>query len=81
MRPSNSFRGATLQSVLYVVISTPFSSSSVQVSANGAYSTLMIDGKEVFVPNESSATVAFLHGSIKIDNGNMEVTALNGISV
>lgn len=81
MRPSTSYRGATLQSVLYVVVSSPFSSSTVQVSANSGYSTLMIDGKEVFVPSQNSATVGFLHGTIKIDGVNIVITALNGIAV
>lgn len=83
MRPSNVYIGATLQSVVYVAVSTPYGSSTVQLSANGGKYTLVLDDHEYYLPESYDETITFAHGHIQnnFNSGRYVITTINGIQV
>jgi hypothetical protein len=79
MRLSNVYIGATLQSVTYIIVSTPFGTSTIQLSVNDLLATLIINGNKFFIPKSSAETVLFTYGNIHNDivDGVFLITTIN----
>jgi hypothetical protein len=83
MRPSNIYIGATLQSVMYVMVMTLFSSSSVQISVNSVLITMLVNDNEMYIPMDNIEVVAFWYESLYINTstGEYVISTVNGIKV
>jgi hypothetical protein len=64
-------------------VTTEEDSSIVQITANGYFATLLIDGAYFFLPLQHAENILFRHGTIAVDPnaGTFIITILNGIQV